>query len=131
MLHLSALIGGLLATIGIAKWHGSNKLFWTLLVSMLLGIAGGSAASSFSKKNKDEVVTSVNFMQGSMALPAEVEFGSALSSDTIGLVDSNLPITSEPAGRASTDRDITISSRTGTSFNPESDIGTSDPPNTS
>lgn len=131
MSTLTALLVGIVAITGLARLHHSNKLFWTFLVSMLLGFAGAGsiryASTYFNKKKCD--ATYVVPMQGSATLTV---IDSALLPDTIATSHkSNLVSYAKPVGQYNVSRDIAITNRTGTSFNPETDIGITEPVNTS
>ena len=45
---------GLIIIIGIARFNESSKLFWTLLISFLSGIAGASIYNTCTNQNKNE-----------------------------------------------------------------------------
>lgn len=45
---------GIALIFGIAKYNESNKLFWTLLLSFIIGIAGAKVVLDTTKSNKVE-----------------------------------------------------------------------------
>ena len=55
---LTYFVLGLLLAFGIARYNQSNKLFWTLFMSFILGIAGGSIYQKLtsSEDEKEETV---------------------------------------------------------------------------
>lgn len=63
MLNLLPLAIGIIAIFAIAKYNKSNKMFWTLLVSMLFGFVCGSLSTTIKnstyKKNNATNVTSM------------------------------------------------------------------------
>ena len=65
---------GFLLALGIARYNQSNKLFWTLFMSFVLGIAGGSIyqklTTSMSIRNvHKEAMESILMMSEGEELP--------------------------------------------------------------
>lgn len=58
MLNLVTFIIGIIAIFFIARYNGSNKLFWILLISMMSGFVGGTIATNISgSKEVNAVIT--------------------------------------------------------------------------
>ena len=123
MFNLLIFSAGILMTAALAKMNKSNKLFWTLLVSLFIGYAGGSLVGKFNSIGKKKVsVTTVTPMHESKALTI---YDAALPEDTLVAVSTNR------AGQSYVDRDMTLTDRTLLAFNPEDDTGNVDTENTS
>ena len=115
---------GIISIVALAKINKSNKLFWTLLVSMLIGYAGGSIVGKFGNIDKKKVDTTyVVPMYESPAFPT----------DRAALLEDNREtyvVSTNSASRKYVSRDM-VSTRTGIAYNPENDIGVVDTENTS
>lgn len=68
MLSFIPLAIGIFAIFAISRYNRSNKMFWTLLVSMLLGYACGSIRTNYSVYKKKADVTKVISMYESSTL---------------------------------------------------------------
>lgn len=124
MFNLLTLAFGVFAIIGLAKLNKSNKLFWTLLVSMLIGFASGSFVGKFnSVGNKKVGTTTIAPMHDSSALT--IFYDAALPMETL--------VTSSPAhaGQSFVDHIDMVPTTTLLAYNPEDDIGNVDTENTS
>lgn len=131
MFHLLTL--GSLACIvaAIARLNNSNKLFWTLIVSMLLGFAGGSIHHhEKSMMMKKEGTTIVSPMQPSTITVPAPDLVS-LEAEPILAIEDTRAFVAKAAGLDKVHRDVVVSPMTLQAFNPESDIGIVIPPNTS
>lgn len=132
---LSLLIGGLVIA-GVARYNKSNKLFWQLLMSFLIGFACGHVGKSYKAyTNKKPGITVVTAMQPSQALTViDGIFDSALPTDICVLdeSDSNVaPVMAKVALAENNNcRDI-IQARDHLTFNAEDDIGFLEPINSS
>lgn len=123
MFNLLIFSVGILLTAALAKINKSNKLFWTFLVSLVLGYAGGSFAGKLnSVGKKKESTTYVAPMYESTALTID---DAALPIDTF--VAFSTPRTSQ----SYVERDMVLPSRTLLAYNPEDDTGNVDTENTS
>lgn len=123
MFNLLIFSVGLLLTAALAKFNKSNKLFWTFLVSLVIGYAGGSIAGKLNSVGKKKVSTTyVAPMYESTALTI---YDAALPEDTLVAFSTNR------TGQSYVDRDMVLPSRTLLAFNPENDIGNVDTENTS
>lgn len=60
MLTILFLIIGIAAIFGLARMNKSNTLFWTLLIAMMAGYVGGTAAAHLSKKDNAEKHAGLN-----------------------------------------------------------------------
>lgn len=57
MFNLLTFVIGTIVTFLIARYNKSNKLFWTLFISMILGFVGGSIGSRMVNASKNKVET--------------------------------------------------------------------------
>lgn len=62
MLNLLLFFIGITFTFLIARYNKSNKLFWTLLISLMAGFAGGTIAANIG--NKEVNVTEISTDNG-------------------------------------------------------------------
>lgn len=132
MFNLLTLAGGTLITlVALAKLHKSNKLFWTFLVSMLIGYAGGSVAKKISSCNiKKDNTTYVVPMYESATLTAN--YGSSAFKDTRAVKNcGNTVINSNRTGKELATYCVVFTSNKPSALNPEYDIGFYDTENTS
>lgn len=79
----------------IAKYNKSDNLFWTLLVSLLAGMAGGALVSKLDSKSNNETTT--NFTQ--VYNPTQVS--PATSVDFCTVLGDARAIMAEPASKVS------------------------------
>lgn len=116
MLNLLLTVGvGLGAILALARYNKSNRVFWMLLVSMLVGMAGGSIANGTHHSKKKPGITYVTPMQASTALTVDI--------DPAMLEDTYTELSVKPASQSYIIRDIMLGDRTSCSYNPESDVG--------
>lgn len=136
MTSLISLAIGALVILGISRYNKSNKLFWQLLMSFLIGFACGHVGKTYKASDcKKSGITVVTAMQPSQALTViDGIFDSALPTDICVLdeSDSNVaPAMAKVALVENNCRDIIPTSRNHVTLNAECDIGSLEPVNTS
>lgn len=124
MFNLLTLGIGILSIVALAKINKSNKLFWTFLVSMFIGYAGGSIVGKLNSVGKKKVGTTyVAPMHEFQVLTTDCP---ALPEDTLVAYGSNHA--SRNTYYMGCDM---VPTRTGKALNPEDDTGNVDTENTS
>lgn len=71
MLNLLPLTIGIIAIFAISRYNKSNKLFWTLLMSMLFGFVCGSISTRHKTDTKKDDTTKVSLMHKSSAFTVQ------------------------------------------------------------
>lgn len=123
MFNLLTLGFGILTVVTLSRINKSNKLFWTLLVSMLIGFAGGSIVGKFNSVGKKKVGTTY---------VTPTHESTPLTADSLALVDDVLvAFSTNHVSQSYINRDMVPTDRALLALNPEDDIGKVDTENTS
>ena len=88
LLTILAVIGLVAICYAVGKYNKSDSLFWTLLISLMAGMAGGAIVSKLESADKN--VTNTTQVNPTQMLPANsVDFYAALGS-TIATVQNSV-----------------------------------------
>lgn len=122
MFNLLVLAGITSAIAGLARLNHSNKLFWTLFVSMMVGFAGGSVLKTYNKVKKENITQQYVIDDYSTIPNVTTVYETTDDAMEVTMVDTIKPTYAYNA---------VMFNRTLNTSNPEDDTGTFDPVDTS
>lgn len=108
MITLSLLTFGFILAWLIARWNESNKLFWILFTSFVVGIAGGSVYAKIAKPSDDDescaiVTPTSEFVSADTAMfvttaemDTEIIESNQMSKDTVMIVTDSSSMSCSP-----------------------------------